>query len=128
MREKNKWATTIGSSNMTKKFIIKDSGKRVEFKSGFRRDIEDEKPYYDLIPFETLKRLAMHFTNGAKKYGECNWQLADSQVEYNRFKRSAWRHFTQWSAGMEDEDHASACIWNIMAYEWHTKHKNEKKE
>lgn len=110
------------------KYKIKDSGKRVKFKSGFVRDIEEEKPFYDLIPFMPLKRLAMHFTNGAKKYGEYNWHKASSQVEYNRFKRSAWRHLTQWSAGMEDEDHASACIWNIMAYEYHTKHKNLKQK
>lgn len=111
---------------MVRKFKIKDSGKRVKFDSGFQRDVEENKPYYDLIPFEPLERLAMHFTNGAKKYGEENWKLATTDKEIARFRRSAWRHLTKWSAGHEDEDHASAAIWNIMAYEWHTKHKNEK--
>lgn len=109
-------------------FVIKDSGKRVNYKSGFIRDTDENKPFYDLIPFAPLKRLAMHFTNGAKKYGENNWQKANSQEEYERFKRSAWRHLAQWSKGDKDEDHASAVIWNIMAYEWHIKHKNERKD
>lgn len=112
---------------MIKKYKIKDSGKRVLFKSGFTRDTGEDKPFYDLIPYMPLKRLAMHFTNGAKKYGEGNWTKANSEEEYNRFKRSAWRHLAAWSDGQDDEDHASACLWNIMAYEWHTKHKNEKK-
>lgn len=108
-----------------RKYVIKDSGKRVLYDSGFTRDTGEDKPFYDLIPYEPLKRLAMHFTNGAKKYGENNWQKANSPEEYQRFLRSAFRHLTAWSAGKEDEDHASACIWNIMAYEYHTKHKND---
>lgn len=110
-----------------KKYTIKDSGKRVKYKSGFTRDTGEDKPFYDLIPYEPLRRLAMHFTNGANKYGEDNWQKANSPEEYMRFKRSALRHMQQWSSGQDDEDHASATIWNIMAYEWHTQHKDDKK-
>lgn len=56
-----------------------------------------------------------HMKNGAVKYGEHNWQLANSEEEYQRFKRSAQRHFIQWLNKEEDEDHISAIAFNIMA-------------
>jgi len=103
--------------------MIKDSGKRIKFKSGFTRDINDGKPLYNLIPHEMLTRLAMHYTNGAVKYGRGNWKKANSPEEYERFQESAYRHFIAWLRGDTDEDHASAVMWNIMAYEWHTTYK-----
>jgi hypothetical protein len=105
------------------RYITKDSGKRVTFKSGFNRDIQDSKPRYDLIPPELLKRLAEVYARGAEKYGDYNWQLAESEEEYKRFTASAFRHFEQWRAGERDEDHAMQCVWNIIAYEWHVEHK-----
>lgn len=105
------------------KFITKDSGKRVNFKSGFQRDTGDGKPRYDLIPHELLTRLAELYTRGAVKYDENNWRKANSDIEYKRFISSAWRHFIAWQRGDIDEDHAIATIWNIMSYEWHTQHK-----
>jgi len=109
---------------MKKNYITKDSGKRVEYDSGFNRDVATDKPRYDLIPHELLKRLAELYTRGAEKYGEDNWQKATTQPEIDRFQQSAWRHWMQWVAGEDDEDHAIATIWNIIAYEWHTKHKD----
>ena len=55
------------------KYQTKDSGKRVEFKSGMRRDSTEGKPRYDLIPLEPLKRLAELYARGAEKYGDRNW-------------------------------------------------------
>ena len=66
-----------------------------------------------------LKRLAELYARGADKYGDWNWQKAETPIEYQRFIGSAFRHFEQWRAGNQDEDHASGAIWNIMAYEWH---------
>lgn len=108
-----------------KDYITKDSGERVTYDSGFNRDVTDGKPRYDLIPHELLYRLAMLYTRGAEKYGDHNWQKANSKEEYDRFIQSAFRHFMQWRSGEDDEDHAAAAIWNIMAYEWHTKHKDD---
>lgn len=107
-------------------YIIKDSGKRVKFDSGFQRDTNEDKPRFDLIPLDVLTRLAQHYTNGAKKYDDNNWKLAKTDKEINRFKESAWRHFVKWSDGVKDEDHMAAAIWNIMSYCWHTEYKNEK--
>lgn len=97
-------------------FETKDSGQRVDFDSGMRRDIDDGKPRYDLIPLKPLKRLAELCARGAVKYGGRNWELASSEQELQRFKASAWRHFMQWHMGETDEDHAIATVWNIFAY------------
>lgn len=109
-------------------YKTKDSGKRIKFKSGFNRDIQDGKPRYDLIPHELLKRVAELYSRGAEKYNEDNWRLANSEQEYKRFRASAFRHFMQWMSNEEDEDHASAIVFNVFCYEWHNKHKNVKKK
>lgn len=108
-----------------KKYQTKDSGKRSKYKSGFHRDIDTNKPRYDLIPPELLHRLAMVYTRGSQKYDDDNWRKADSEEEYRRFVASAFRHFEQWRAGNEDEDHAMQCVWNIISYEWHKNHKED---
>ena len=100
-------------------YTTKDSGKRVEFPSGFNRDVQENKPRFDLIPTSMLKRLAELYARGADKYGDWNWQKAETPIEYQRFIGSAFRHVEAWRAGDQDEDHASGAIWNIMAYEWH---------
>ena len=98
-------------------FQTKDSGKRVDFPSGMRRDTTEGKPRYDLIPLPMLKRLAELYARGAEKYGDSNWQLANSEEELQRFKASAFRHFVQWQMGETDEDHGIGAVWNIFAYE-----------
>jgi hypothetical protein len=104
-------------------FITKDSGKRIDYKSGMRRDVDDNKPRYDLIiPLgwkdHMLKRWANLLQRGMAKYGYRNWELANSEEEYIRFKASAFRHFIQWFEGEEDEDHAAAVMFNINAAEF----------
>ena len=56
-------------------YETKDSGERVNFDSGFVRDIADSKPRYDLIPPALLKRLADVYARGSKKYGDNNLSL-----------------------------------------------------
>lgn len=98
-------------------FEIKDSGKRIDFSSGMRRDTQDNKPRYDLIWEEGLYREAMHMAKGAKKYGERNWELANSKEELDRFKASLLRHAHQLVNGETDEDHMSAVCFNARAIE-----------
>lgn len=97
--------------------MVKDSGKRVEYESGMRRDTDDGKPLYTLIDPAYLKRWAIHMAEGAKKYGKNNWQLANSPEEMERFRESAARHFMSWLNGETDEDHAVAVAFNIAAWE-----------
>lgn len=101
-----------------KKFTLKDSGKRQDYKSGMRRDIQEGKPRYDLIVGEgqkdnLLKRWAELMEKGMKKYGYRNWELANSEEELIRFKASAYRHFIQTMNGEEDEDHYAAVCFNL---------------
>lgn len=99
-------------------FIVKDSGKRQEWASGFRRDTQEGKPDLTLLPLEFLERWAEHMTKGAVKYGRDNWRLADDQSALERFQASAFRHLVQWLRGEADEDHASAVAFNVAAAEY----------
>lgn len=107
------------------KYETKDSGKRQEYNSGMKRDLQDGKPDFYLItpkdmPYkeQLLTRWAELMTRGKEKYGERNWELANSAEEYNRFKSSAFRHFMQWLLGEQDEDHAVAVMFNIQCAEY----------
>jgi hypothetical protein len=97
-------------------YQIKDSGKRTTFSTGMQRDSED-KIRYDLIYMPMLTRWADHMTKGAKKYTARNWEKAETVEELDRFLASAFRHFVQWFLGEDDEDHASACWFNICGAE-----------
>jgi hypothetical protein len=104
-------------------WTTKDSGERMEFESGMRRDINQGKARYDLIipencPNHMLKRWAELLERGAKKYSERNWEKASSEEELARFKESAFRHFIQWFSGEVDEDHAAAVFFNIQGAEY----------
>lgn len=90
---------------------VADSGQRQEFPTGSRRDIEEGKGRYDLLPLYALHRLAIHFENGARKYGDDNWRKGQP---YRRYFSSAVRHLVKWSVGYSDEDHLAAAAWNIM--------------
>lgn len=105
-------------------FTTKDSGERAQFDSGMVRDTNAGKPRFDLlmpegIPYESqmLTRFAALMARGAEKYAERNWEQANSQKEVNRMRESAFRHLMQWLAGEQDEDHAAAVFFNIMAAE-----------
>lgn len=105
-------------------YVTKDSGKRQDYASGMRRDVQEGKPRFDLllvdgVPFEEqfLTRWASLMERGAVKYGERNWQLANSQEELDRFRASAIRHLMQWATGDVSEDHAAATAFNLLAYE-----------
>lgn len=105
-------------------FETKDSGKRIDYPTGMRRDVADDKPDFYLclpkgIPYEEqlLTRFAALMTRGKKKYGSRNWELAQTEEELERFISSGDRHFKQWQCGETDEDHAVAVLFNIMAAE-----------
>ncbi len=95
------------------------------FKSGLKKEVtKEEKPRYDLIPVEVLKRIAARFEHGALKYGENNWRLG-SKEEAKIFKQAAHRHLFQWANDEQDgEDHAAALLTDVIMHEWLTKHKS----
>lgn len=90
---------------------VNDSGAREAFNTGSVRDTREGKGRFDLISPIALERLAKHYENGAKKYGDRNWEKGQP---VSRFMDSALRHLNKHNAGMRDEDHLSAAVWNIM--------------
>lgn len=127
-------------------FVTKDSGKRQDYPSGMRRDTQEGKPRYDLVDKAFLRRVADLMGRGVEKYGERNWELADSLEEYVRFRSSANRHLEDWmivelaweksfldpdyvptelEATLALEDHAAAVYFN-MAAAAHVKNKLKK--
>lgn len=110
---------------MTIEYQTKDSGRREQYASGMQRDTQDGKPRFDLmfaldLPFEEqlITRYAQRLAQGVQKYGERNWEKAETQEELDRAKASAVRHFMQWMAGETDEDHASAVVFNLTVAEY----------
>ena len=63
--------------------------------------------------------VAKHFEEGAKKYGESNWQKG---IPVKCYIDSAVRHFLKWSRGDEDEPHDRAFCWNILCAIWTCEH------
>ena len=105
------WSRAMG-------FVTKDSGERVTYSSGMKRDVDAGKPRYDLIPPAMLRRLADLYARGSVKYGDRNWEKANTAEERDRFKASAFRHFMAWIEGLDTgEDEAVATVWNVFAFE-----------
>lgn len=69
-----------------------------------------------------LLEVSKHFEEGAKKYGEYNWQKG---ISIHCFMNSAIRHYLKWLRGDKDEPHDRAFVWNIMCAIWTMKHKPE---
>lgn len=97
---------------MAKEFEIKDSGERQAFDTGAVRDTQKGKPRYDLIPPTALRRVAMHYANGAEKYKPYNWAKG---MAYSRFYASMFRHMQQFAMGETNEDHMAAIIFGALS-------------
>lgn len=89
--------------------------KLLKHKGGFKREDKSHKLDFTLIPIPVLKRLAKHYTEGAKAHGKNNWMKSK---DLETFKQSAYRHFIAWQNGELDESHDMACVWNIFCYEY----------
>lgn len=103
-------------------YETKDSGERHNYLSGMVRDTQKGKPRFDLLwveglPYkdQPLYRLAMLMARGAEKYGDRNWENANSPEEAKRFDGSGLRHYAQAVSGETDEDHYAAVLFNVMA-------------
>ena len=95
---------------------------------GIKNDRKDDKTRWELIPLECLEQLARVFTEGAKKYGDNNWQNLDNA--YERYRAAMMRHM--YAAQTEEFDketgvrHEAAMMWNACTLLWlrtHNKHK-----
>lgn len=66
--------------------------------------------------------VAKHFEEGAKKYGENNWQRG---IPANCYIDSAVRHYLKWLRGDKDEPHDRAFVWNLMCCIWEVDYHKE---
>lgn len=55
--------------------------------------------------------VSKHFEEGAKKYGERNWEKG---IPTHCYIDSAVRHYLKWLRGDKDEPHHRAFCWNIL--------------
>lgn len=101
-------------------FEVKDSGVREEYPSGMVRDVANGTKNDPTLILDgpMLERWVEHLSKGAVKYSKRNWMLAAGEVEYERFRESAFRHFLQWMRGDRDEDHAAAVFFNVNGAEY----------
>lgn len=63
--------------------------------------------------------VSKHFEEGAKKYGEHNWQKG---IPVRCYIDSAVRHYLKWLRDDKDEPHDRAFCWNIICAIWTCKH------
>lgn len=66
--------------------------------------------------------VAKHFEEGAKKYGDNNWQKG---IPVHCYIDSAVRHYLKYLRGDKDEPHDRAFCWNILCCIWTVKHIEE---
>lgn len=69
-----------------------------------------------------LLEVAKHFEEGAKKYGENNWQKG---LPVESYINSGVRHYLKWLRGDDDEPHDRAFCWNIICCIWTHRHCNK---
>ena len=91
--------------------MIKDSGDRTEFETGFVRDMHDGKGRFDLLPWHAIWDVAKHCEEGALKYGERN---IDKGAPQHSLIDSGIRHLAKYLMGYQDENHLRAAAWNIL--------------
>ena len=69
-----------------------------------------------------LLEVSIHFEEGAKKYGEHNWQKG---IPTHCHIDSAVRHYLKFMRGDKDEPHDRAFMWRLLCCIWTCIHKPE---
>lgn len=85
--------------------------------------VHQRKIYADV--YTLFLEVAKHFEEGAKKYGEYNWQKG---IPTHCYIDSAVRHYLKFLRGDKDEPHDRAFVWNILCCIWtciHLPHLND---
>lgn len=102
--------------------IAKEILKEIENnKSDYDRTIkhDQDKPRWDLLPYNAIEQIAIIMTQGAEKYGDYNWQ----KVEKERYQAAMMRHFCEYMNGNSlDKDsgmmHISHVLVNALFLVW----------
>lgn len=83
-----------------------------------------DQRYERSVPTMFLE-VAKHFEEGAKKYGENNWQKG---IPPKCYIDSAVRHYLKWLRGDKDEPHDRAFVWNLMCCIWEVDYRSKDAE
>lgn len=68
------------------------------------------------MPCPILTNLAKHLTETSKHYGYDNWRKG---IPLSSYHQSFLRHYVSWLNSETDEDHYSACLFNLCGL-WYT--------
>ena len=68
---------------------------------------------------DMMLEVAIHYEEGAKKYGEHNWEKG---LPLWCFIDSATRHFLKYLGGRTDERHDRAFVWNMLGFMYTINH------
>lgn len=71
---------------------------------------------------DALLEVSVHYEEGAKKYGEYNWQKG---IPSHCYLDSGIRHLLKHYRGDTDERHDGAFIWNMLGLVWNDLNKPE---
>lgn len=92
--------------------MISGQGEMKQTEFGSKRESNEGRGRFDLIPYEAMEALAKWYEEGAKKYDERNWEKGISVKDcINRMIR----HALKVGSGFTDEDHLAAVMWNAAA-------------
>lgn len=96
------------------------------------KKLDQEKPRYELIPFQELDEVVEVLTFGAKKYEAENWKKVKDGEK--RYFAAALRHLSAVGQGIQKDSetnfsHYSHAICSLFFALWHNKHasKEDKK-
>lgn len=92
--------------------IKQEEGSTVRYGNGAVRSSDAEATRYDLVSPIGLAAVAAACAEGAKKYGDYNWERG---MPANDMLNHALRHLYMFLSGNRDEDHLGHAAWNIMA-------------
>lgn len=98
---------------------FKESGNTVHLLEVLKYFCEDR---WDKDCNAMFLEVSIHFEEGAKKYGENNWQKG---IPVRCYIDSVVRHYLKFLRGDKDEPHDRAFCWNIMCAIWTCNHMPE---
>lgn len=83
-----------------------------QFDTGAVRGTDADCERWDLITPVGLRRVAITYAEGAKKYGARNWLKG---IPASDLINHAIRHIYMWLGGDMSEDHLAHAAWNLLA-------------
>jgi hypothetical protein len=104
-------SSVVNLDGKLKQCLNSDPLPQRQFPSGAVRDTDSGKPRPFLIPPEALESLGRTLAEGAKHYGERNWEKG---MPLGQFFDSMLRHYIGVYKLDHSEDHLAKMFWNAM--------------